>query len=100
VSEQKYEYRPVRRSKAEPDAEWEAIHTGRGNGIYFGEPAAKGIITRAKREDSWRQMIARDSIIYRKDTGQAPRPSDLLAVQGWEYKIQRRPVVEWEDYVD
>jgi hypothetical protein len=80
VSEVRYEYRPVKRVKGTD--EWKQIYTGGGRSAYGTKGAAKGVLTRERREDEDRRTWW-----FRND----PLPE-------WEYGIQRRPFGDWEDF--
>lgn len=93
-----FEYRPMKRSKVD-GAEWDTIHTYRSGGRpYRTTGGARGVLSREKREDALKveqaqRMLTWDKIM-RDDSR---RPHWEQVVQGYEYKIQRRPFGEWED---
>jgi hypothetical protein len=76
-----YIYRPMYRWKANDGqwTKWNVVTTSRKAGqIYTTIGAARAILTNQKKEDQrWNE--------YRKDKHEC------------EYKIQRRPLGEWED---
>lgn len=75
-----YVYRPMKRRL--PDGEWSQVSTygsSYGKRSYTTIGAARGVLTREKREDAGRRSRGGDPELF------------------WEYKIQRRPLGEWED---
>jgi hypothetical protein len=75
-----YEYRPVKRVKGSA-GEWKQIYTGNGRDTYITRGGAKTVLGREERNDS-----------------DNARWWDPEPTPEYEYKIQRRPFGEWEDF--